>query len=130
MRKLFFGISITEKTATSFLPIFFGLIREYPALGTFGNSVLFLRVRDEGKGLEDLHRVLSKMIPVHLTQKFFPHVTWARNPKHVDLAKLLEKNVFNVEKEYIPGLLILFESLSTRGKTIYIPRAKRTLCLR
>ena len=98
-----------------------------PALGTFGNLVLFLRVRDEGKELEDLHRALSEMVPVHLTRTFHPHVAWARNPRNVSLPGIIQNHTHTVEKEYNLGRLILFESLSEKGKTVFIPCAYRVL---
>lgn len=89
--------------------------------------MLFLRVLDDGKSLRALHDALEEMVPVRLTRKFHPHVTWTRNPKRILLKEIVEKNTFNMEKEYIPGQLILYESLSTRGKTIYLPHAQQML---
>lgn len=98
-----------------------------PALGTFGNAVLFLRVRDTGTGLAEVHHTLKEMVPVHETRKYAPHVSWARNPKHADLGKIARENSFTLEKECILGHVILFESRSSGGKTIYTPLARRAL---
>lgn len=98
-----------------------------PPLGTFGNSVLFLHVRDDSKTLHRLHDCLAEMVPVRLSLKFRPHVTWGRNPKHVDLQKLVRSHNQRIEKEYIPGQLILYESISKKGKTVYAPLARRKL---
>lgn len=98
-----------------------------PALGVFGNAVLFLRVHDTGTGLQEMHHALKEMVPVRETRKYVPHVSWARNPKNEDLSKIARENTFNMEKEYILGQVILFESRSIKSKTIFTPLARRAL---
>ncbi len=96
-------------------------------LGAFGNRILYLRVEDTQHGLKALHGELFTLVPTHLTQKFNPHITWARNSGRISLPSLIEKHAPPLKVTHVPGQLILYESLPQGGKTIYIKKAIRML---